>query len=154
MSCRLAVTGDLTALADLRWRLQTDDAEDFDPAKKAAFIESFVSAAVNHDPLTRHFVAESGGVIAGAMTVRKVEKIPSPGRPRAFWGYLTNCYVLPQFRSSGAGSQLLDFVIAWAASEQLELLTVWPSDRSHPFYERKGFTRPPDPLVLNLAADA
>ena len=27
---------------------------------------------------------------------------------------------------------------------------VWPSDRSLPFYERRGFARLPDPLVLDL----
>ena len=151
--CRLAMVCDLAALADLRWRLQTDDAAGADADGKRSFVESFVAAAVNRDPLTQHFVVERDGAIAGAMTVRTVEKIPSPSKPRGYWGYLTNCYVLPQFRDGGTGSELLDFVIAWSRREGLELLTVWPSDRSYPFYARKGFARPPDPLILKLAED-
>jgi GNAT superfamily N-acetyltransferase len=147
---RLARPNDLEQLADLRWRLQTDDAPDFEAGKKVQFVADFSAATVNRDPNTLHFVAESESRIVGAMTVRKVEKIPAPDRLVGFWGYLTNCYVLPDFRDSGCGSGLLDFVLAWATQEKLELLVMWPSDRAYPFYERKGFTRPADPLVLNL----
>ncbi|HTP76548.1 MAG TPA: GNAT family N-acetyltransferase [Rhizomicrobium sp.] len=143
----------MAVLADLRWRLQTDDTDDIDNGAKAVFVADFAAAPVNRDPLTTHFVAECDGAVAGAMTVRKVEKIPAPGRLCAFWGYLTNCYVLPQNRGGGVGAALLDFVTAWARAEALELLTVWPSDRAYPFYERASFARHADPLVLKLTGD-
>ncbi len=150
---RPARPDDLPVLADLRWRLQTDDEEDFAAEDKNRFISAFVAAPIQRDPLTVHFVAETADRIVAAMTVRKVEKIPSPKRVDAFWGYLTNCYVLAEFRDKSVGSQLLDFVTRWAKMERLELLVVWPSDRSYPFYERKGFARHADPLVLTLADD-
>lgn len=32
----------------------------------------------------------------------------------------------------------------------VEEVIVWPSERSYPFYERAGFSRTPDPLILYL----
>ena len=150
IAARLAAAGDLTALGDLRWRLQTGDAADFDASAKANFVATFAMAAVNRDPSTQHFVGEKDGHIVAAMTVRRVEKIPEPAKSQAFWGYLTNCYVLPAFRDKSAGSALLQFVRRWAKDEGLEMLVVWPSDRAYPFYERQGFRRDADPLVLHL----
>lgn len=150
---RHATASDLPQLADLRWRLQTDDAQSFSEQDKAMFVASFIAARVQRDSNTFHFVAENGGRIVGAMTVRKVEKIPSPRELVAFWGYLTNCYVRTEFRDKFVGSTLLDFVTRWAKEENLEMLVVWPSDKSYPFYERKGFRREPDPLVLKLTEE-
>jgi len=87
------------------------------------------------------------------MSVRKVWKVPAPGRPEAAWGYLTNSYVLPTERDKGAGSDLLQFIKSWARREKLELLIVWPSDAAYIFYERAGFERPGDPLVLKLTEE-
>jgi Acetyltransferase (GNAT) domain len=47
---------------------------------------------------------------------------------------------------------------AWVAMDGdrlvgFSLAMVWPSDRSFPFYERAGFARPPDPLILDLGGD-
>jgi GNAT superfamily N-acetyltransferase len=87
------------------------------------------------------------------MSMRKVRKVPAPGHIEAYWGYLTNCYVCAEFRDKSVGSRLLDFVTQWAKDEKLEFLVVWPSDRSYLFYERKGFRREPDPLVLKLTEE-
>ncbi len=151
IAARLATRTDLPQLAELRWRLQTDDAMEFDAAERDRFAAAF--AQMPDDPALTHFVAEEGGKIIAAMTVRKVKKVPSPRKPPAFWGYLTNCYVLTGHRDKAVGSALLDFVTRWARNEKLELLVVWPSDRSYPFYERKGFRRHADPLVLTLDED-
>lgn len=145
--CRLATPDDLSPIADLRWRLQTDDTED--DAARLAFAEEFLANDLHTEDLF-HFVAEDEGRIIGAMSVRKVWKVPAPGRPEAAWGYLTNCYVLPGNRAEGVGSALLKFIERWARDEALELLVVWPSDRAFSFYERAGFARTIDPLVLSL----
>jgi len=147
MDCRLATSNDYAAIADLRWRLQTDDA--VDDAARLAFVDGFLANELHTDDLF-HFVAEDQGRVIGAMSVRKVWKVPAPGRPEAAWGYLTNSYVLPDYRNGGAGSALLKFIENWARGEQLELLVVWPSDRAYPFYRRAGFAKYEDPLVLKL----
>jgi GNAT superfamily N-acetyltransferase len=149
---RLATKNDLPQLADLRWRLQTGDAEEYSAATREAFVADFVAAPDHLDRSLLHFVAENDNKIVGAMSIRKVRKVPAPDRLEAYWGYLTNCYVRSDFRGKSVGSQLLDFVTQWAKDENLEFLVVWPSDRAYPFYERKGFRRQADPLVLKLDA--
>jgi GNAT superfamily N-acetyltransferase len=83
-----------------------------------------------------------------------VRKIPSPGNLHGRCGYLANSYARPEVRNAGVGSQLLAAIKSWAIGESLELLVVWPSERAYPFYERAGFRRHPDPVVLRLAPPA
>ncbi|MEO7399084.1 MAG: GNAT family N-acetyltransferase, partial [Ilumatobacteraceae bacterium] len=54
-------------------------------------------------------------------------------------GYMTNVYTAPDCRGQGIGSELLAQVTSWAHDNDLEMIIVWPSDRSVPFYARKGF---------------
>ncbi len=145
--CRLATENDRAVLGDLRWRLQCEDAKD--DAGRIAFAAEFARNTLHNEDLF-HFIVEEGGSAIGAMSVRKVWKVPAPGRDEAAWGYLTNCYVLPECRNAGAGQAILEFITDWARSERLELLVVWPSEPAYSFYERAGFARPSDPLVLNL----
>jgi GNAT superfamily N-acetyltransferase len=56
-------------------------------------------------------------------------------------------------RNAGVGQQLLMAIKDWAYADDLELLVVWPSERAYPFYERAGFQRYPDPLVLRLRTE-
>lgn len=154
IDCRLATDQDLTALADLRWRLQTDDLPITDEPEHQRFIQDFVQLAQS-DPRTGelfHWVACIEGRAVGAMSVILVRKVPKPGALDERWGYLTNCYMLPEVRDAGVGGALLSRIKSWAAELNLEMLVVWPSDRAYPFYERAGFTRPPDPLVLEIAS--
>lgn len=152
---RMALIEDVESLAHLRWNLCKDDALDADPFEKLKFIEAFKDAlpkisATDH---IVHFVAEIENTIVSALSVVKVPKIPSPDDLKGCWGYLTNVYTLPEFRNKRIGTALLAHARYWAESQQMELLVVWPSDRSYPFYERAGFCREQreqDPLVLIL----
>ena len=60
--------------------------------------------------------------------------------------------VEPELRDEGLGSRMLEVVLAWARERGVEEIIVWPSERSYPFYERAGFSRTRDPLVLYLTA--
>jgi GNAT superfamily N-acetyltransferase len=57
---------------------------------------------------------------------------------------------LPEARNAGVGQELLTAIRDWARGVDLEILVVWPSERAYSFYERAGFRRHPDPLVLKL----
>jgi GNAT superfamily N-acetyltransferase len=148
----MATQDDVRQLADLRWRLKTDDATEFDSEERSEFVEAFtesVSARLS-DGNFSHWIAETDGRIVASMSVGKVRKVPSPGSVESCWGYLTNCYTLPDYRNTGIGTALLAVIIQWAKDERFELLAVWPSDRSYPFYERNGFQRYADPLILKI----
>jgi GNAT superfamily N-acetyltransferase len=149
---RLSTDMDLRALADLRWRLKSDDEPVVDATAYDGFVHEFVSMC-RSDPRRGelfHWVAADGDKGVAAMSVVIVRKVPEPGDLNGRWGYLTNCYALPEARNRGVGTSLLASVKRWADDEHLELLVVWPSDRAYPFYERSGFARLVDPLVLGL----
>lgn len=149
---RLAAPADTDTLADLRWRLATDDSPIEDFREKTAFVEAFRCAlpAVDQHEKIIHFVAESGARVVAAMSIVKVTKIPRPGDLSGQWGYLTNVYTLPEFRRRGIGAGLLAEARRWAQAQKLELLVVWPSERSYAFYQRAGFRSEHDPLVLKI----
>jgi GNAT superfamily N-acetyltransferase len=147
---RQAVVEDLPQIADFRWRLQTEDAANFDSLQRAAFVSAFVTEQ-SQSRIFLHWVAEVDGHVVAVMSLGRVAKLLSPDHRPAAFGYLTNCYTLPDFRRRGIGSRLLSVIIAWAREQEYELLLVWPSDESYAFYKRSGFTKlGDDPLILDL----
>ena len=148
---RLGRLTDVQQLACLRWALRTDDSEQDDPVTKKQFMHDFVAWMIA-TPLTDlvHWVAEQDDQIIGVVSVRVVPMMPSPENLNDRFGYVTNTYVLPQHRNKGIGTSLLSEVRTWALREKLELLVVWPSDRAYALYERAGYLRYSDPVVLKL----
>ena len=45
----------------------------------------------------------------------------------------------PEQRGQGVGTERMQQVVAWARERDLELLIVWPSERSRTLYARAGF---------------
>jgi hypothetical protein len=62
-----------------------------------------------------------------------VPKVRSPDRDDGEFGYVTNIYTRATYRHRRLGSDSLAAVIEWANRRALEMLIVWPSDRSHSF---------------------
>jgi len=151
VQCRLASSSDFPFLADLRYRLATDDASDLGEHHKAAFLSASLERLIELDTSAIHWVAQTGEQLIAALTIIKVPKVPAPDDLDGCWGYLTNVYTLPEHRNQGVGSALLTHARHWANTQRMELLIVWPSDRSVPFYQRAGFASQADPLVLTLA---
>jgi GNAT superfamily N-acetyltransferase len=143
---------DYPVLADFRWRLQTED-KPSDDATLTAFVAGYQAKDQARATPTSHWVVEDEKGPVGALSVLLVDRIPTPHPSAADrWGCLTNAYVAPAHRNHGAGAILLQAVKDWAAAQALELLIVWPSERSYSFYERAGFSSGRDPLVLPLNA--
>jgi GNAT superfamily N-acetyltransferase len=155
LECRIATPADMPQIADLRWRLRADDAPVSDQGAYAMFIAHFLRICETEwrPGEVAHWIAVDDTRVVAVMSVAIVRKLPSPENLRGRWGYISNSYVLPDARNAGVGQQLLAAVKDWAKSEDLELLVVWPSERAHPFYERAGFNRPADPLILRLRPD-
>jgi GNAT superfamily N-acetyltransferase len=77
--------------------------------------------------------------LCGCVFLQCVEKVPRPGVVGQAWGYVTNSFVDPEFRSQGLGGVMLRFIVDVARAKSLEFLIVWPSAESVAFYERAGF---------------
>ena len=148
---RRAVSSDGPALARLRWNFREEDGEiplgDF---------KEFLSRYLEHywhgidSGGWAHWVVESEGALLAHMAVRVQEGVPRPATSRDRWGWLTDCYTIPEERSKGHGAGLLAAIRSWAVEEGLELLLVSPSDRSVPFYGRAGFVPAGEWLQLTL----
>jgi GNAT superfamily N-acetyltransferase len=150
---RAATEEDAGELARLRWQLYTEEAPApaESPQEYRHRFERFAGDALT-DPDWRAWVAEgpSGGLV-GAMWRFRVPRIPQPDRGApAPLGYLTNVYVEPAHRDGGLGSRMLGEVIDASRADGFSLIVTWPSERSYPFYERAGFARHEDPLMLVL----
>ena len=152
---RMATRADLPQIADLRWRLRVDDQPLSDRGAYDRFVTDFIRICAEEwrPGEMVHWIAANGEHVLAVMSIAIVRKLPSPENLRGRWGYISNSYVLPEARDAGVGRQLLTAIEAWARAEDLELLLVWPSERAYPFYERAGFRRYPDPLVLRLRSE-
>jgi GNAT superfamily N-acetyltransferase len=96
------------------------------------------------------WLAERGGQPIGNVWVQIVEKIPNPGPESEVHAYVSNFFVTPAERNAGAGTALLNAVIAHCRSRQVDTVFLWPTERSMPLYRRSGFAVPEDLLVLEL----
>jgi GNAT superfamily N-acetyltransferase len=149
---RIATSADFPQIAHLRWRLKGVDASVSDTSAYDRFIADFVRICEDEWQQNDivHWVAADMERIVAIMSIVVVRKLPSPENLRGRWGYITNSYVLPELRNAGIGRRLLMAIKDWACAADLELLVVWPSERAYPLYERAGFSRHADPLVLRL----
>lgn len=138
---RLAREDDLPALAENRWRMRVEeDGEPLgvDPAAFRRHCEAFLGEALRSGRWAL-WVAEAEGRLVANAFVQVVPKVPRPGRFDDAIGYVTNVFVDPAQRGRGVGAELVSHVLAWARARDLELLIVWPSERSRALYARAGF---------------
>lgn len=150
-SIRSATSADIPELARLRWQLYTEQGphdELFDEYLRR--FTTFATHALSGKAWVA-WVAGSHGRLVGTMWLQIVPRVPAPGHgdPRPI-GYLTNAYVEPDHRSQGLGSRLLRTVAEHCEAASFELVMAWPADDAYRFYERQGFVRPPDPVVLRF----
>lgn len=149
---REATLSDLDELVSLRWEFRTESDEVNPKLQKAEFIlecRNFLVEGLRNKSWT-YWIAEENGKIISHAFVQTIPMIPNPNRIQDKWGYVTNCYTRPEFRSKGIGSSLMEVLIQWARTIDLELLIVWPSDESLSYYKRLGFSEKNDILQLSL----
>jgi ribosomal protein S18 acetylase RimI-like enzyme len=148
---RSATSDDIAELARLRWQLYSEREAHDEPME--TYVERF--AAFARDALAsdqwRAWCAETEGRLVAAMWLETVPRVPAPGHgdPRPM-GYLTNAYVEPEHRSRGLGSRMTQELIKHCEANGFELVLTFPAEDAYGFYERNGFTRPPDPVVHRL----
>ena len=153
-SIGFATTDDIDALARLRVALYEEQegtvAESLEVYRER-FADFAARALASKD--WRAWVARLDDRAVGAMWLHTVHRVPVPGRRAGPIGYLTNVYVVPEHRNTGLGAQMLDRITAWCRQEGFSEVIVWPTERSRSFYRRGGFTRPDQPLVIEVEPD-
>jgi len=133
---RQAGQADLAALARLRREQAAEQQGEYgDPGfeqRLAAWQEREAAHRIT-------WLAEADGRLVGMMNLAIFERMPRPGRPASYWGYLANAFVLAGYRNQGIGERLLGAVLGHARQHGFARVVLSPSERSVPFYHRAGF---------------
>ncbi|MGI8925907.1 MAG: GNAT family N-acetyltransferase [Tepidiformaceae bacterium] len=87
----------------------------------------------------RCWVTEASGAIAGHLWLQLIEKVPNPVPELESHAYITNVYVRPGSRGSGAGRALMEAALAWCRDQCVDSVVLWPTARSRTLYARHGF---------------
>jgi GNAT superfamily N-acetyltransferase len=98
------------------------------------------------------WVAEVESSIVSHVFLEIIDTVPRPGRKKSPFGYVTNVYTIPEYRSKGIGSKIMVEINRWAKENGLTFLMVWPSETSVDFYERHGFKQAAEVMENHLKA--
>jgi N-acetylglutamate synthase-like GNAT family acetyltransferase len=146
---RRATTDDVSALALLRYEFRSRRKTPIEGA--AEFVPrctEWMRSRIADETRWRVWTLVDRGTIVGNIWLQIVEKLPNPNVERERHGYVTNFFVRPEYRNTGAGSRLLDALLGECRGLEIDSVFLWPSDRSRPLYERHGFMTPSTMLVL------
>lgn len=144
---RQAQAADASELARLRWAFKQEDHEGGSPApaRSVTHAEQWIRERLDGGRWLA-WVAERDTEICGHVFLCPVERVPDPYEDNTPVGYVTNFYVIPECRNQGFGGALLQALRQHAQELGMEVLIVWPSERSVPAYRRQGFRPSPDLL--------
>ncbi len=98
----------------------------------------------------RAWIAVDGDEPIGEVFLQIVGKLPNPVVEPERLGYITSLYVVPGHRNAGVGGALLDQALDECRREGLDTVVLWPSSRSRPLYQRRGFVERGDVMELPL----
>jgi GNAT superfamily N-acetyltransferase len=140
MPIRLATLADATVLARLRYefRAQLNPADE----EEEGFIarcSAWMADRLSPSSPWRCWVYEGDSGISGHIWLQLIEKIPNPAPELEQHAYITNVYVRPDARGSGAGQALLGAALSFCKANNVDSVILWPTDRSRTLYARNGF---------------
>jgi len=96
------------------------------------------------------WIVEVNNEVVSHIFLELIHKVPRPGGKTNPFVYMTNVYTLPQFRSQGIGSKLLEHIKNWSKGNNYEFIIVWPSDKSIDFYKNNEYVHCIEPMELML----
>jgi GNAT superfamily N-acetyltransferase len=148
---RIASAADAAMLAVLRYDFRTRNVPgDEDRVTFVERCEEWMRERLGSDGLWRCWIAERDGIAVGNIWLNLIEKIPNPAPETECHAYITNFYVLEEMRGRGVGSRLLETALELCKERRVHAAILWPSERSRPLYERKGFAVRDDLLEFIL----
>jgi GNAT superfamily N-acetyltransferase len=134
---RLARDDDHHGIAALRHRWRRERGEQGEDL--ATFEHTLGQWMHEHRASHVAFIAVRAGVPVGMAWLAVVERVPGPERFVRRSGDVQSVYVVPEARGHGVGADLALLVIATAREMGLAHLSLHPSERAVPLYQRLGF---------------
>ena len=138
---RRAGFADSDALADLRFAWGSESAPP--PVSRAEFGAAFDTWFRANDGTHTPYLAVIDDVAVGMAWLARLPRVIDPHALTRVGGDLQSVYVLPEHRDSGIGEQLVAAVLAHAAADGMEHVTVSSSSRAVSLYARSGFAVSP-----------
>ncbi|MEU3848587.1 GNAT family N-acetyltransferase [Streptomyces sp. NPDC029554] len=135
-------TGDLAAVAALRWEWLVENGEEAAVGRED-FLRHFTAWARDNAGTRRCTVLVRDDVVIGMAWLAVVQRVPTPRAPHRASGDLQCVYVVPGARDGGPGGRLVRAVLDEARELGLERVTVHSGERAIPAYARWGFRESP-----------
>jgi len=147
----MATKDDVLMLSEMRWEHEYEVETQFSITKEEFINEcnSFLIKEMERDTWI-YWIAEDEGNIIANIYINRIRKVPKPQKLFAEIGYVTNVHTKRGYRNKGIGTELLKRVKQWAVDNNIELLFLWPSERSVSFYKREGFKVENEIMELEL----
>lgn len=138
---RRAKLADADSLARLRYefRASMDEATEPETAFMARAVPWMRDRLASAGPWHCWVVEGLGGGVDGHLWLQLIEKIPNPASELEHHAYITNVYVRPEQRGTGAGQALMDAALAFCREQRVDSVILWPTARSRTLYARNGF---------------
>ncbi len=137
-------------LASLRWEWRAEEGGERGLSRTEFATEFEVWVDDHRDSHLAWLATDAIGDAIGMAWLAIVDRVPGPGVWLRRAGNVQSVYVRTPHRGRGAGTMLLDQVIACARELRLDYLTVHPSERSFSLYRRAGFRAWDGVLELDL----
>jgi GNAT superfamily N-acetyltransferase len=144
-----ATAADAEALAALRWEFRAGRKERPVETEQAfvARCSAWMRRELEAGAPWRAWIATDEGRPVGQVWLQLFSKLPNPVGEGACHAYVSNLYVQPASRG-GVGSRLLTAALDHARAAGADRVILWPSDRSVTLYERHGFMRAGEVMIL------
>ena len=77
------------------------------------------------------------GIAAGGLVID--QHPPTPSNISGKQGYIMNLVVIEEYRRQGVGKLIMETIIKWLKSKQIEKVTLYTSEMGLPLYQDLGF---------------
>lgn len=148
---RQATADDIEILTDLRVAFFVDMG-DVTYEQSASFREAtyrYLSRTIPQGKFLA-WVAEEDGQIVATSGLVFFEGAPTSTNLTGIEGYILNMYTLPQWRGRGIARRLIQEIIAYARSINVQQFGLDATEQGRPLYEKMGFVSLTDAMGLDL----
>lgn len=146
---RVASSGDLEALARLRWEMEVEQGNDAIDLADYAKAYSATSRDEIEGRRFRAWLAEADGQAVACVLLVWWILPPNFDNFLRKRGFVSSVYTRPAYRRQGIARHLMNILIESARGEGVGRLILWSSEMGRPLYKELGFTGS-HALELNL----
>ncbi|WP_289137195.1 GNAT family N-acetyltransferase [uncultured Brevibacillus sp.] len=127
---RLATLDDVDEIVQMRWDFslegKTINSVSFEEFNQIC--SEFLMKAIKSKEIGTFRIAGVEGRLVSHMHLQLIHKVPRPGKSQdPYFGYVTNVYTRPGFRSQGIGTVIHIAMEQWSKDNDVEFLILWPS---------------------------